>query len=367
MIRRIFQIVLYGLLCIPVAVSAMNESVSVPFKRNVIKTFNVQSGAHLNISNKYGKVNLHTWNKNQIQATITITTNGTNTENARDLANQVTIQSNKTSNNVSITTEYAQSRSSSFWKSFFGGGGGNGKNNIHIDYEVYLPQSLAGLTIKNNYGNVTGDDIPGSLSLDLNYGNFHLSKIGGPLELNANYCDGTLNDVKRGDIRANYTDFHLDKVNNLNIQSNYSDYKISKAGHLEIRSNYGDISAEIIATLISQTTYGDYKITTLSKQGNITTTYGDVNIRSLGDQFEGLTIKPTYSDVNIGVPGNLHVRLDIDLTHGDIRTDGISLQQVVKTDEHGKQTLKASSTGAGTNAPVINVSGTYSDVSLSGN
>lgn len=363
--KNLFKILLSGLLLLPIIASAKETLQSVPYKRKVIKTYNVNDGARLSIDNKYGGITLHTWSKDQIKAVILIKANGHDENNARELANQVSIRSSQAGNSVSLTTTY-QPGNSSFWSKFWGNlSNGNWGKYIRIDYDVYLPQSLSNLNIDNNYGDVTGNGIPCNFSLNMNYGHFYINKVEGNLTLNVNYGEGSLSGITSGNIDANYTDFDIDQINSLKISSNYSEYKITNAGRLEFHSNYGDISAENISSITSHTTYSDYKINTLLKEGNITTTYGDISIKDLGDQFTGLTINPTYSDISIDIPQNLPVRINIDLVHGDIKTRNLSLQQVEKTDEHGKQTLKAVSSGAGANAPVIKVSGSYADVSLS--
>lgn len=363
--KSLFQIMLSGLLLLPVVTPAKEKLQSVPHKREVIKTFSVNDGALLSIDNKYGGVNLHTWDNNQIKAVIVIKANGRDENNAKELADQVSIRSSQAGNSVSLATTY-QPGNSSFWSKFWGNlSNGNWGKYIRIDYEVYLPKSLANLHVNNSYGDVTANNIPCDFFLNINYVHFYINKVNGNLNLNVNYGEGSLNGITSSNIDANYTDFDIDQVHSLKINSNYSDIKITNAGQLEFHSNYGDISAENISSLTSQSTYGDYKINTLLKHGNIKTTYGDVTIKNLGNQFTGLTISPTYSDISVGIPQNLSVRLDIDLIHGDINTRNISLQQVEKTDEHGKQTLKAVSAGAGANAPLIKIGGSYADVSLS--
>lgn len=363
--KSLIVIVLCTLLS-PVLLSASSIHEATPYQRTITKEFTVSSGSTLNIENKYGNVTLHSWNKNQIQAVIKVKADASTLDAAKQLANQVAIKSSQSGNTVTLQTQYDSDNGGSFWKSFFGGSTKTGKRNIHIDYEVYVPQSLAGAHIKNNYGNVTGDNIAGNMTLDMNYGAFHISNLTGTLNLNSNYCEGNLNGIKTSRVRANYTNFNLDKINKVSIQSNYSDYKIVQVGDMEIDGNYGDITADGISSIDGKTTYSDYKINTLSSGGNINTTYGDIYIKMLGNQFNGLNISPTYSDIKIGMPDNLSVKLDIHLTHGDIHTGNLSLQTTERTEQHGNSVLRATTKGAGNSTPTIKIDGSYADVSLTG-
>lgn len=357
---------LWALLLIPAWSSALGTDDIVPYERSITRNFKVSAGATVNIDNKYGNVTLHAWAKNEINAVITIKVDGNSPDAAKQLADQVSIRGAQAGNTVSLATEYDAGSGNSFWKQFFGGGPKTGKKYIHIDYKVYIPQSLADLQITNNYGNVTGDHIPGNMKVNMNYGAFHISNQAGTLSIAANYCQGSLNGIKTGRIQANYTDFSIDKAGDLDIRSNYSDFKIITAGNIHIQGNYGDITGETIASIDGETTYSDYKISKLTSGGSLNTTYGDVYIKNLGDQFRGLTVRPTYSDVKIGVPDNLSLRIDVGLTRGDISTGSLPLQITEHATQHGNSTLKATMNGAGNNAPEIKIVGTYSDLTLRG-
>lgn len=358
-------LLMISFILIPAWSFAANVNSEVPFTRSITKIYTVSSGAQLSIENKYGNVTLHSWNKDEIKAVINIRVEGNTLENARQLADQVSIRSKQSGNLVSFQTQYDANSGTSFWKQFFGSGSKGGKKYVHIDYEVYIPRSIAGTTIKNDYGNLTCDPISGDLYVAMNYGNFRIGNLGGRLNLNTNYCTGSLTDIKDGEVHSNYTDFNLDKVQSLQISYNYSDFKIMQSGNIKVQGNYGNISGETITYLGSKTTYSDYKINKLSEGGNINTTYGDIYIKMLGDQFKGLIVKPTYSDVKIGIPDGLLFQLDIGLTRGDIRTDNIHLQTTEKVEDHGNSTLKAYAKGAGSNAPMLRIIGAYSDVTLS--
>lgn len=340
----------------------------VPYQRTVTKTYTVESGARVNIENKYGKVNLHTWNKNQVQAIITITTDGPTAENAQELSRQVEITANASANSVSLLTKYDPSilGGGGFWKKFFGGSSNTTKY-VHIDYEVYMPGTVSATTVKNNYGDVAADGIPGDLSLQINYGNFHLNKIGGKLDLNANYCKGVWTGSGAGEFRTNYTDVNVDEVGDLDIRANYCDYKIGKAGKVSFHGNYGDVAAQDVEGIESQSNYTDFKIGTVRRQVNMSLTYGDVTIAQLGSNFSGLFLKGSYANVSIGVPTSLSLRADIRLSYGNIHTGDLHFPSVQK-DDHGKtSTLKGSTSGATANAPLLQVSANYTDVSLKAN
>jgi hypothetical protein len=357
------KLVFFSLLLPPLSVQAGALQKPQSYTRKIVKTFTVGSGASINITNKYGKVTLQRWNKDEIRAEITITVNASNDQDAKKLADQVVIEDRQSSRHVTLVTDYNKGGNSSFWQKFFGSAG-EGRKEVHIDYLVDVPTSMASIDVRNNFGDVAGDNLPGNLTLELNYGNFHVAQVAGTVDVSANYCKGSLYGIQGGAIHANYTDFQLDQVNNLDISSNYSNYRISRAGSIQLKSNYGDITAENIASITSRSTYGDYRITTLQKAGDINTTYGDVRIKSLGTAFDTLTINPTYSDVTVGIPATLAVRLEVHVNYGSIRTGDIPLQQVQKSTARHSSFLQAEAGETGRPSALIQVNASYSVVNF---
>lgn len=363
MMKKYTYLVLVAGMGLPIA--SLANPMSSAYTRTVTKTFQVNEGARLRIDNKYGKIDLRTWDNNQIRAVVTITTAASTDQAAQELASQVDIQTSQSGSTVSLATQYSGSTSGSFWKRFFGVSGSQGRSSVHIDYEVMIPRSLAATDISNNYGDVAGSDLPGNVDVRLNYGHFHLSKIAGKLALSVNYCEGSLAGIANGVISGNYTNFQLDNVRNVKIQSNYSDYKIATGTGLTMSANYGSFSADRLSGISSQSNYTDYKIGTLGGTSSLNTTYGDIRIQTLAQDFGGLNLRGTYGNASVGIPASLPVRLDIRLTRGDIHASGLEMSDVEKTSDHGSNTLKALVHGSAS-APLISVNSTYSDVTLTG-
>lgn len=356
---KIAGLILLFMIFLSVETNAQNKNA---MERSITKTFQVSNGARLNVDNVYGNINLQSWNKNEIQAVIKIKGISGNDEDTRQLINEVAIQSNQSDGVVSIKTIYTSGNNSSFWKKFFNSSS-RGNRSIQINYEVYVPQSLASIDIKNKYGGVTGNQLPGDLNLNIDYGAFNIKDLAGRLNLNTSYCKGSLTGIKSGTVTVNYTDFNMDKVNNLQVNSIYSDYKISQADNLNISSTYSDITADNIGSLQGKSTYSDYKINSLTTQGTIATVYGDITIKALGSQFKTLTITPANSDISVGIPDGLPLQLDIKLVYGDIKTGGIPLQ-VTQKSETGNTSILQATSGGGKDGAVIKINGTYADVNL---
>lgn len=335
------------------------------YERNITFSFQVNNQAALQLENKYGNVTFYRWDKNQIQANITITVKAESEEQARKIAGEIAIEKSQSGNTVSLHTNYNVSNaSSSFWNLFFNSGS-VGRKNIRIDYKVYVPASLGKLTVQNKYGDVAGNHIPGDVEVVLHYGNFHLSDLPGHLKLDVDYGDGSLIDIASGTVHADYTDFHIDKVQNLQIRYKYSDLTIGQAGNVVLNGSYGDISAESIGNLQSQTAYGDYRIRNLDMRAAISSAYGDVHIDRTGRGLKQLSVTTRYADLFVGFPEELRIKVQVNLSYGDFDRGSVSLQEVEKSEKGAQIVYAGRSPGAGSGAAVVSVTGAYSDVRFS--
>lgn len=339
-----------------------------PYSRTITKTFQVGNASVLTLDNKYGKLNLTTWDKNEIRAVITITTHAANAEDAQALAEQVHVRAVQSSpGSVSLSTSYeGSSKGGSFWKQFFGGSAASSSRSVHIDYEVTVPRSLASMNLRNSYGDVGGSDLPGNVSLALSYGHFYLSRIAGKLDLNANYSGGTLTEISGGVITGNYSDFQFDHVKNVKIHSNYSNFKVSRGARIDLHANYGSFTAQELAGLHAESNYTDFKIDVLDGQSDMALTYGNVRITTVGSDFGGITLKAAYGGLSMGIPRAQPLRVDIALSKGDIDVKGLALDKTGDKGSEGKGKLSAASQRAGSDAPLIKVTGAYTNVSLNG-
>ena len=352
------KLILLMSLLLPTLVGARGK---VNYEKKEVVTFTVSDNATLNLSNTYGDVQLYHWDKNVIQATVTIEVRAGTDEQAREVADHIQIQRSKNGNTVSIQTLYDPDNNSSFWKMFFGSSS-NSRKDVHIDYKVYLPASLGKLNLRNRYGNVSGNQIPGNVNMELHYANFHLSGIQRALSLQVKYGDGSLTDIAQVNAVADYSDLRLDKIKNMNLQYSYGDLSIGNLGSLVVKGKYGDINIASVDQLTANTTYGDYHIRNIQTQGNIATAYGDVRIDQTGGNLQELKVDAKYSDISAGI-GASQVRVEADLSYGDLDADisGLSTKENI---QKGANVHFRAATSGGDNGAHIVITGAYSDIDL---
>lgn len=333
------------------------------YKRTIVKEFSVSDNAVLSISNKYGKIIFHAWNKNEVKATVTITGFGKNDDQARSVAEMVDIRTDKSSStDVSLHTVYNPSKGGGGWFSW--GGKMDSKDYVNIDYDIYIPQSLQRLLVQNHFGDVIADRFSFPATLELNYCTYDIREAE-ELNFRINYCDkGKIGKAGKVNIRGNYSNLRADQLEALETSSNYSEYTIAKLGSLKISANYDDYKIEQAEQVSGRCTYSDIRLSALNQEINMSTTYGDVSINKVGTGFRKADFQMTYSGLKANFSRRQPLFIQVNLVHGDLKTGDLELKSVNSVKTNATLVYSALAGGGNESSPVVKVKGTNTDVKL---
>ncbi|PSL32149.1 hypothetical protein [Chitinophaga ginsengisoli] len=331
------------------------------FKKVIVKEFSTNPGTNLSISNKYGKIVVHTWQKNEVKATITITGFGKSVEEATAIVNMVDISMNNSGNNASLQTDYNPSSSGNRWFSW--GGKKDSKDYVNIDYELYIPERLARLSLENNFGDIITDVLSFPTSISMNYCNYDIKEAERQLDLSMNYCDrGRIGKAETVNIRANYSNLKSDAISSLVTRSNYCEYNLGTVNSLSTSGNYDEYNVNKVGSFSGKNTYTNFRITEVQTEINSKLVYGDFSAKTLGTGFKNGEFQLTYTDVKLGVPQRLGLHIKVQLNRGDVKTGELSLKNVVNIKKNSQLTYTASTSSADDRSPSISVNGVYSDI-----
>ncbi|MEO8173682.1 MAG: hypothetical protein ABI581_11385 [Sediminibacterium sp.] len=118
------------------------------------------------LMSRYGKMNIETWDKNEIKVEAHISVAAQSNEYATQVLNRISINDEKKDDKIMFVTQLSS------WSD----NGSNGGHEMRIDYTVHIPAN-AKLYAENNYGPLTIGDYKGESELVCKYGTLTAGKL----------------------------------------------------------------------------------------------------------------------------------------------------------------------------------------------
>ncbi len=298
--------------------------------KKINKEFPTTPNGEVNIFNKYGTVDIKSWNKNSVKIEVRIVVNARNQGDADDVFERIDINFNTRPGYVSAETSIASANSSSWWWLW----NTNTSAEYQIHYLVYMPKTNT-LKLETKYCDATMDYLSGGGDLQMKYGDFDSEGFGGNVSMYLSYGKGKIMTLKNLDGELSYGRLVLPTCHDVDLDSKYSKIKISKGGDLTINSKYdtyvlGDIRRMSVLGKYSDYTinqindihfdgkYSDMKIELLVNNGDFASKYGNIIITNIEDGFGLIELDGKYTDFKLGTEMTKAFCLEAESEYGDI-------------------------------------------------
>ncbi len=315
---KIFKLMVITLL-IPISLLAS----IFPFKHNETKTINkeflVNQDNLLYISNRFGNVDITTWNENKIVFTIKITVQGNDSDEVMEKLDDITIEFNQSANEVRAKTHISSSKSKSWYSWIFNH---NNDVNYKINYTVKMPINND-LTIYNDYGSIYLNEINGKTNINCDYGKLVLGSLNNiDNEINTDYSkNSTIEYIKQGKINADYSSISIDASKKIVLNADYTNSTFINIEELQYDCDYGKLTVENANIINGNGDYLSMRFGNIYKNLKIDADYGSLRIDTLKKGFETVTIESDYTGVRLGIENMVNCNIQIDISYGGINYD----------------------------------------------
>ncbi|GAB2984902.1 hypothetical protein GCM10027049_23880 [Mucilaginibacter puniceus] len=290
------------------------------------KSYAIDAGTRLDIDNRYGKVTVNTWSKNEFKVDVQIQVTANKADDTRKFIDRISINDSRQGQTVFFKTNIDKESQPGLF------GSKNSSRKIEINYVIYMPAQNA-LNITNKYGNVELPELNGKLVINCAYGNLQAKSLSNPAnQIKVSYGDARIGSLKATDLDISYGSLVLGSVDKLNADVKYSSAKIG----------------------------------TISTSGIINVKYGSgIQISNLDENMRNLMVDAKYSNIKLGL-SNEDADFDVTVHYGSFNY-GNHLVNILKTENEEKKGFNPTKTfkghvGKGNIARVININSSYSSV-----
>ncbi len=287
-------------------------------EKKIERSFDVSKNAQLKIDNRFGNVDITTWNQNKIEITVIVTTNGNNEQEVQRRLDEITIEFSGSKSQVTAQTKIGSSRSS--W-SFFGNRSDN--VNMKINYSVKMPVANS-LDLRNDYGAINLNKINGDAKVTCNYGTFIIGELlGGNNTLNFDYTtNATIGKAKNVTINADYSEFVLNEGDNVTFKGNYTRSEFKEiTSSLEFEGSYGRLTVGKAKNFNGKTRYVTSNFGSISNNFGMQSNYGKITVDMLEKSMNNVVITARYTNIDIGYSSGASFDLSTKLSYANLRAD----------------------------------------------
>lgn len=337
---RIFNLLLIFLILMNLQANADRIS------KRIYKSFPVSQVAKLELSNKYGNIQIDDNRKDSVVINVMIWVDGSGNR-AQRLLDNIDVNISSSGNTVSASTEFDSDLNSNM--------------EFSIDYVVSVPADRD-LSVEQKYGNVNMNNLTGKGIFDIKYGEIRAKNLLSPgLNIELGYSKAYIEATKNMELSIKYSKLTLEKADNVNVESRYSGLSLGDCKDVTLDSRYDDFKFKTINSLVSNAMYTGCKIEKLLSSLALTNGYGNFTVGAIPAGFKNIKVSSRYASVRLGIEAGASYRLDGNVRYCELKHPDGKLNKMREDNSyevHGTVGKSESPSAA------VNIESSYGNVSL---
>lgn len=281
--------------------------------KEIKKEFRVGPETRIEISNKYGKVELNTWNKDSVIIDIKIKVEEKKLSKLEKSMEEIDFDFTNSQHFLVARTTVGENRSQlekellKFKETLLQSDG-----NVEINYTVWLPKTNI-LRVENKFGDIFIDDFDGEVEINLSNGNLKSHDFSGKTNITLSFADATINKIKTGRLDCNYSDLYIREAESLQINSKSSTFEILEIKDIDIDSRRDKFRIRLADLVEADGSFSNFRINELTDRLTLRADYGDLDIEKTAPDFSNIYIDSKSTDINLYF--NAESNFGFEITH----------------------------------------------------
>ncbi len=328
--NKITHIVISIFLIIPMLMNANTHPKKGKYEKSktINREYKVNADALVKINNKYGNVDVISWNENRVVIEIKITVEGNDEKKVIAKLNGIDVEFSNSSSQVSAKT-IIEKTSSSWFSS------GNSNINFQIDYKVKMPVTN-NVDLVNDYGNISLNELRGQAKINCDYGKILIGNLyHTDNSINIDYTsDSNIEFMNTGSINADYSKITVEKAKKIDLNADYTTTVFENIEELSFNCDYGNIEVKNGNIINGNGDYLTMRFGTIYKKLKIEADYSGIRVDQLKKDFDSVEINSDYTGVKIGLEPGISFNFMVKMSYGGFSYDDDNatfLKKIVKS------------------------------------
>lgn len=306
--------------------------------KEIKKQFKVSPETRIEISNKYGKVELNTWESDSVVIEIKIKVEEKKLSKLEKAIDAIDFDFTQSQNFLIAQTIVGQNKSElgkeilKFKETVLQLDG-----SMTIDYVVWLPATNV-LKVENKFGDIFIDDYKGDVEINLSNGNLKSHNFSGELDLTLSFADATINTIETGNLDCNFSELYIKKAESLRIKSKSTKFEILEIKELDANSRRDNFRIRLADMIEATGSFTNFRINELTDRLDLRVDYGDLDIEKTATDFTSIFIESKSTDINLYFDEKSE--FDFEITHTKTEVDfcrEIEIEEEKSIDEKEKK------------------------------
>jgi len=283
------------------------------YTRHISRSFRINNSMTVDITNKYGRVQIITWDVDSVKFNIDLRIRAKDNQKLEKLKQSLEFEFTPGQYFVLARTKFGDSGSDVI-KDIVDIAGAylSTTNSVTINYTVMVPARVP-LKIENKFGDVYFDDLEGPLNLILSYGDLKANRLNGRTEIKLTSGDGDVNYMKDGQLYISYGNIHIGETEKLIAQTRSSIVTIDKSANLKLDSRRDKVYLNEAVSLSGDSYFSNINVTSLQKDLNFVSRYGDFTMNNIQTSFSLINLSSEYT--NLALAFEKPMLFNFELTH----------------------------------------------------
>lgn len=296
----------------------MNEARE--FTKTIKKEYDITANGNIHLSNKYGKVEVKTWDKPRVKVEVAIIVNANSEAQAQEIFDRISIQFANTTSLVKVETIIEPTKRTWWWS------WGNTPSDYKINYLVFMPPSC-NLDLYHRYGDAFVAELKNRALINIKYGNFKADGVGEHATVDLAYGNGTLTkagylqgaiaygnfsctELKDADLATKYSKINIERAGTMRTTSKYDEYKLAAVQELRNTGNYDNFDIRSASAVYMNTRYSNLKLEHLHQAIDLTMAYSSLVIQKVARSFSQVNLVGKYSDFKLNLEPGADARVE---------------------------------------------------------
>ena len=268
-------------------------------KRSVHRSFPATVETTLEIQNKYGKIQVATWDRDSVDIEVDIFLTESSSSKLKKLKEDIKIDFTGTNNYIIAKTviESENGRIASELKSITNTITGTNKR-IEINYIVRLPQHMD-VVLNNKFGDIYMDDLDGQVDIELSNGVLKANRLSGSAAISLSFANGMIKSLGSANMKLSYSDLVLNEVSELDLSSKSSKLNVDSVNVLKIDSRRDKLYFKHVEYFYGQSNFTQVWVYDFLRESSLYMKYGELTIEHVMPGFNKIFVESEYTDMTL--------------------------------------------------------------------